>query len=198
MDFRVKDYIHKPKENGYQALHTTCTMRYHGVVYPFEVQVRTQDMHRVAEWGKAAHFRYKQGGAEAAPRPGLSDAELMQRPEPPFQWLLHDPTVEPRSYIETVDRSEPVVEVNDSIGWPAADVGSAYEYANRLHDELQDNRVYVFGIDGNIMDLERGVTVQDALHFGRAAGSPEGSFRVNGRAARPDYQLQNGDQLMAA
>lgn len=197
MDFRVKDYINTPKENGYQALHTTCTMRYHGVVYPFEVQVRTQDMHRVAEWGKAAHFRYKKGGEEAASRPGVSDAELSQKQDPPLQWLLHDPTVEPRSYIETVDRNEPVVEVTDPVGRPA-DVGSASEYANRLHDELHDNRVYVFGVDGNIMDLERGVTVKDALHFGRAAGSPEGSFRVNGRAARPDYQLQNGDHLMAA
>jgi len=203
MDFRVKDYIDTPKENGYQALHTTCTMRYHGSENPFEVQVRTQDMHRVAEWGKAAHFRYKEGGEEAASRPGVSDAELAQRQEslqPPLQWLLHDPTVQPRSYLESVDRSEPVVEVTDPIRYarPAGSVGSACEYANRLHDELQDNRVYVFGIDGNIMDLERGVTVRDALHFGRAAGAPEGSFRVNGRAARPDYQLQNGDHLMAA
>jgi len=204
MDFRVKDYIDRPKENDYQALHTTCTMRYHGVVYPFEVQVRTQDMHRVAEWGKAAHFAYKQNPDEAKSMAGVSDAELAAHQaahQPPLQWLLHDPNVRESTYLESLERSEPVVQVTDPVARPDRNaVGSACEYADRLHDELQDKRVYVFGVSGEIMDLERGVTVREALLLGsRPGGAAAGtSLRVNGKAARPDYELQNGDHLMAA
>jgi len=64
-DYKVKDYVSAPKANGYQSLHTTCTCRLHGQAWPFEVQVRTQAMHRVAEWGKAAHVAYKQHDAWA-------------------------------------------------------------------------------------------------------------------------------------
>jgi hypothetical protein len=60
LDFRVKDYLKCPKPNGYQSLHTTALFRHHGKVWPFEVQVRTAKMHQVAEWGKAAHAKYKE------------------------------------------------------------------------------------------------------------------------------------------
>ena len=69
---RIKDFIAMPRENGYQSLHTSL-MTDSGT--HFEVQIRTRDMHRVAEEGIAAHWSYKSGGRVAA--------EDMER----FAWL---------------------------------------------------------------------------------------------------------------
>ncbi|HEY4746614.1 MAG TPA: bifunctional (p)ppGpp synthetase/guanosine-3',5'-bis(diphosphate) 3'-pyrophosphohydrolase, partial [Steroidobacteraceae bacterium] len=73
MPARFKDYIAIPRVNGYQSLHTTL-FGPNGV--PIEVQIRTGDMHRVAEAGIAAHWRYKTGG----------DADSTQR-ERTREWL---------------------------------------------------------------------------------------------------------------
>ena len=69
---RVKDYISAPKQNNYQSLHTTVMT---SIGMPFEIQIRTKEMHRVAEYGIASHWKYKEGRSE--------DSDLDNK----LQWL---------------------------------------------------------------------------------------------------------------
>jgi GTP pyrophosphokinase len=94
MPGRFKDYIAIPRVNGYQSLHTTL---FGANAVPIEVQIRTVDMHNVAEAGIAAHWKYK-AGAKA-------DAESAQQ-ERARAWLSHLVEMEesgnPEEFIESV------------------------------------------------------------------------------------------------
>ncbi len=89
---RIKDYIAIPRPNLYQSLHTSVIGR-HG--HPVEIQIRTEEMHRTAEEGIAAHWKYKEG------RSGIVKGEEQ------FRWLRqlidsHNEISDPRDFISSL------------------------------------------------------------------------------------------------
>jgi guanosine-3',5'-bis(diphosphate) 3'-pyrophosphohydrolase len=86
---RIKDLIAIPRPNGYRSLHTTLVGD-HGT--PFEVQIRTEEMHQIAEEGIAAHWKYKEGG-----QPASQDDET-------FAWLrqLLEDVQDPKEFMSSL------------------------------------------------------------------------------------------------
>ena len=89
---RIKDFIAMPRPNGYQSLHTSVISE-HGT--PFEVQIRTQEMHRMAEEGIASHWKYKEGRVG-----GHKDERY-------FQWMrqlleYHQEVRDPQEFIQSL------------------------------------------------------------------------------------------------
>jgi GTP diphosphokinase / guanosine-3',5'-bis(diphosphate) 3'-diphosphatase len=127
---RFKDYIGLPKNNRYQSLHTTV-VGFTGT--PLEVQIRTMEMHQVAEYGIAAHWIYKsnakaeQGKVESGKVTTNRRTEVDEK----FGWL--------RQLLE----------------WQN-DVKDAIEFDDRLKDHLLERDVYVFTPKGEVVSLCQG------------------------------------------
>jgi GTP pyrophosphokinase len=128
---RFKDYIALPKANGYQSLHTT-------VIGPFgeriEIQIRTREMHRVAEYGVAAHWRYKGPGPTDGPDDGQRFAWLRQMLE--WQQQLQDPTEFLRSVKEDLFTEEvfAFTPKGDLLNFPLG--ATIIDFAYRIHSEV--------------------------------------------------------------
>jgi GTP diphosphokinase / guanosine-3',5'-bis(diphosphate) 3'-diphosphatase len=128
---RFKDYIAVPKTNGYQSLHTTVIGPYGERI---EIQIRTREMHRVAEYGIAAHWRYKAPGTEGGPESDQRFAWLRQMLE--WQHHLSDPDEFLRTVKEDLFSEEVFVFTpkGDLLNFP---VGSTViDFAYRIHSEV--------------------------------------------------------------
>ncbi|MGN0941401.1 MAG: RelA/SpoT family protein [Selenomonadaceae bacterium] len=149
MPGRFKDYIAMPKSNGYQSLHTTVMTR----GYPLEIQIRTYQMHRVSEYGVAAHWKYKEKG-KGANASGAYDQKLsFLRQMVNLQQELSDP----KEYVEAlkVDVFSDEVFVftpkGDVIDLPKGSI--PLDFAYRIHTEVGHHCVGA-KVNGKLVPLE--------------------------------------------
>jgi GTP pyrophosphokinase len=128
---RFKDYIALPKANGYQSLHTTVIGPYGERI---EIQIRTREMHRIAEYGIAAHWRYKAPGTEGKPDDSQRFAWLRQLLE--WQQHLQDPQEFLRSVKEDLFTEEVFVFTpkGDLLNFPVG--ATVIDFAYRIHSEV--------------------------------------------------------------
>jgi GTP pyrophosphokinase len=165
---RFHDYVAMPKTNMYRSLHTT-------VFGPggrrYEIQIRTEEMHRTAEYGIAAHWRYKEHPGDRGPAP------------PP----------EGRGSGDEVD--EALMWFRQVLEWQQ-DTREPEEFMEFLRMDLFQGEIFVFTPQGEVKQLPVGSTPIDfafAVHTEvgyRCAGA-----KVNGRIAPLSRELRNGDTV---
>ncbi len=143
---RFKDYVAMPKSNGYQSLHTTVIAH---TGEPIEIQIRTQEMHRVAEFGVAAHWTYKEGGKAASFDQKLSWLRSL------LEWQTEVGDAE--SFVDTVkiDLFQDEVYVftpkGDVLNLPAG--STPVDFAYRIHTEV-GHRCVGAKVNGRMVPLD--------------------------------------------
>lgn len=171
---RFKDYIAMPKLNMYQSLHTT-------VVgpggKPVEIQIRTWDMHRRAEFGIAAHWKYKANGqaGRALSTPDKNDRQRGENQE--------------------LSESDNLAWIQQLADW-TSETPDSNEFLGSLKEDLGAAEVYVFTPKGKIVSLPADATPVDfayAVHT--EVGHRTMGARVNGRLVPLDTKLENGDTV---
>ena len=186
-----KDYIAFPKPNGYQSLHTTVVTPEAGIV---EIQIRTEEMHRRAQFGIASHMTYKQLG-KGVEKLG-KDVQKGRFSSISFSWI--------RSLIPSlmkVTRSESGAPSATKIPpWLAeladahSEVAGSEEFVEGLKEDFFSHRVFVFTPQGDVIDLPAQSTPID---FAYAIHSDLGDHlqgaKVNGKLVSFDTELGNGD-----
>lgn len=191
-----KDYIAFPKPNGYQSLHTTVLSQEAGVV---EMQVRTDEMHRRAQFGIASHMSYKQLGKAASKGafevlsfawirdlvPTLLNFSKKAGPAP-------SPLVPTKAEKKAADDARPywlseLADVHTTLA-------ESSEFVERLKEDFFSHRVFVFTPKGDVIDLPLHST---AIDFAYAIHSDLGNHmigaKVNGKMVAFDKPLHNGN-----
>lgn len=160
---RFKDYIATPKFNLYQSLHTTVIGP---KGRPVEIQIRTHEMHQRAEFGVAAHWKYKQ-----RTNGGRDETTGGRQTETDMAWLAH---------------------ISD---WQAETADPA-EFLDSLRFEIGAKEVYVFTPQGKVIGLPAGATPVDfayAVHT--EVGHRTMGAKVNGRLVPLESELASGDTV---
>ncbi len=183
-----KDYIAFPKPNGYQSLHTTVLTGDAGVV---EVQVRTGDMHRHAQFGVASHMSYKQLG-KGASKNAFENLSLswMKDLMPRLLNFSKKPD----------DVQKPKLPPSAAPRWLAelanvhTSLAESSEFVERLKEDFFSHRVFVFTPKGDVIDLPMHSTPVDyayAIHSD--LGDHMQGAKVNNKLVSFETQLRNGD-----
>ena len=186
-----KDYIAFPKPNGYQSLHTTVVTPEAGIV---EIQIRTEEMHRHAQFGIASHMSYKQlgKGVEKLEK----ETQKSRFSSLSFSWVRSlIPSLMKVSREEGGDRTTAKVPP-----WLAelaeahAEVAGSKEFVEGLKEDFFSHRVFVFTPQGDVVDLPSASTPID---FAYAIHSDLGNHlqgaKVNGKLVSFNTPLNNGD-----
>lgn len=157
---RFKDYIAVPKPNMYQSLHTTVTIDYEGHNYPIEIQIRTFEMHKIAEYGIAAHWKYKEGIK--------SDSRIEQN----LSWVKDVISVDREvasstEYLEMVRRN--ISSTNEVyVFTPSGDVktmpagATALDFAYAIHSQV-GNKCVGIKINNKIVPFETELSIGDTV-----------------------------------
>ena len=163
---RFKDYISVPKANMYQSLHTTVVGG-RKIPFPFEVQIRTWEMHRVAEYGIAAHWRYKEG----ASRQDNLDQKLFWVRQM-LDWQTE--TRDSREFLDTLKTDLFSEEVflftpkGDVISMPKG--ATPLDFAYRIHSAV-GNQCIGAKINGKIVPLDTPLGTGDRVEILTSANS---------------------------
>lgn len=162
---RFKDYISTPKQNNYQSIHTTIVGPRHQRA---ELQIRTAEMHNIAEYGVAAHALYKDGVLTFS-NGGVPNGSLAK--EDPYMWL--------RRLVDTLLEGD-----------------NPEEFLEHTKLELFQDQVFCFTPKGRLIALPRGATPIDfayAVHTD--IGNSCVGAMINGRQMPLATQLRNGDEV---
>ncbi len=158
---RFKDYIAVPKPNNYQSLHTTVMTNY-GT--PFEIQIRTYEMHRIAEFGIAAHWKYKEHANNSVSSDGSEDR---------LKWLrgvmdAQGEAADPQELYESlkVDLYEGQVFIFTPKGdvVPLPEGSTPIDFAYSVHSEI-GNRCVGAKINNRIVPLETKLETGDYVEI---------------------------------
>ncbi|MGE5259411.1 MAG: RelA/SpoT family protein [Actinomycetota bacterium] len=161
---RFKDYISNPKQNDYQSIHTTIVGPRHQRV---ELQIRTERMHSIAEYGVAAHALYKDSLNGNGPTNGI----VLSQDTNAYRWLRH------------------------LVGM-LLDGDNPEEFLEHTKLELFQDQVFCFTPKGRLIALPRGANPIDfayAVHTG--IGNTCVGAKINGRPMPLTTELRNGDEV---
>jgi GTP pyrophosphokinase len=160
---RFKDYIAMPKFNMYQSLHTTV-LGPEGK--PVELQIRTDDMHRRAEYGVAAHWKYKEGKGSAQPVKGADDASELVWVRQLLDWQRE--TADPSEFLDSL-RFE--INSNEVYAFtPRGDVislpqdSTPIDFAYAIHTEVGHKTIGA-RVNGRLVPLESALANGDVVEI---------------------------------
>jgi GTP pyrophosphokinase len=158
------DYISRPKPNGYQSLHTVVTA---DDGRPLEVQIRTQEMHNFAEYGVAAHWRYKEEGG--------SNFKSQQYDEK-IAWLR-----------------QLLAWKSDVAGTVTGQEDLQREWVEKLKSTTLDDRIFVLTPQARVIELPQGATPIDfAYHLHSEVGHRCRGAKIDGTMVPLNTPLKNG------